>query len=81
MPIPPYTDAQYSRYYHVLETLVTYSYPAISNVGRYPDGRFQTPFSHASKVKESMDQFVRLCSELGSTLVFELSGKWALLPG
>ncbi|HKQ25785.1 MAG TPA: DNA adenine methylase [Burkholderiales bacterium] len=43
---PPYTKDQYSRYYHVLETLLTYDYPKVSGKGRYRDDRFFTPFSH-----------------------------------
>ena len=32
---PPYGKDQYSRYYHVLETLVNYDYPEATGVGRY----------------------------------------------
>jgi adenine-specific DNA-methyltransferase len=39
---PPYSKAQYSRYYHVLETLALYDYPAARSAGRYrPDGTCQ----------------------------------------
>jgi hypothetical protein len=33
----PYTRDEYSRYYHVLETLVTYNYPSVVGRGRAPD--------------------------------------------
>jgi adenine-specific DNA-methyltransferase len=46
---PPYSRAQYSRYYHVLETLVLYDYPESTGKGRYRGDRFETerPTSHA----------------------------------
>jgi hypothetical protein len=34
---PPYRRDEYSRYYHVLETLVTYDYPSSQGTGRTPD--------------------------------------------
>jgi adenine-specific DNA-methyltransferase len=33
----PYKREEYSRYYHVLETVVTYSYPSSIGTGRSPD--------------------------------------------
>jgi adenine-specific DNA-methyltransferase len=39
---PPYTDDQYSRFYHLLETLLLYDYPLVSGAGLYRPGRFQT---------------------------------------
>lgn len=45
---PPYTREEYSRYYHVLETLVRYRYPSAVGPGRVPskggDGRFASEF-------------------------------------
>ncbi len=38
---PPYTDDQYSRYYHILDTLMLYDYPSTSGAGIY---RFRTFF-------------------------------------
>ena len=32
----PYTRDEYSRYYHVLETLVRYDYPSATGIGRVP---------------------------------------------
>lgn len=55
---PPYSRAQYSRHYHVLETLTLYDYPSSTGVGRYRSNRFQTPFSHASSVEEAFDHLV-----------------------
>ena len=52
---PPYTNAHYSRFYHVLETLVVYDYPELEYFGRYRNDRFQSPFcikSEAVTVEE-----------------------------
>ena len=35
----PYTREEYSRYYHVLETIVAYSYPSAVGQGKVPDKR------------------------------------------
>src|SRR5207253_2965645 len=42
---PPYSKDHYSRYYHVLETLVRYDYPSAAGAGRYRPDRYSTPFS------------------------------------
>jgi adenine-specific DNA methylase len=42
----PYTRDEYSRYYHVLETLVTYTYPSCTGIGLTPkpNERFKSEF-------------------------------------
>lgn len=65
---PPYSRAQYSRYYHVLETLVLYDYPACDSKGRYRHSRFQTDFSRKLGVVEAMGAFVKAASETGAPL-------------
>jgi adenine-specific DNA-methyltransferase len=66
---PPYSKAQYSRYYHILETLILYDYPASQGVGRYRDGRFVTPFSLTGRVQSAIDQLIHGCAQLETTLV------------
>lgn len=50
---PPYTDMQYSRYYHLLNTVVQYDYPDLTENARgytkglYLDNRFQSQLSNA----------------------------------
>jgi len=60
---PPYTKDQYSRYYHVYETMYLYDYPASVGVGRYRGDRLSTEFSILSKVT---DAFGRLFSALAA---------------
>jgi adenine-specific DNA-methyltransferase len=66
---PPYSKDQYSRYYHVLETLVLYDYPEIEGRGRYRPGRFQTPFSQRTLVQEAFAELVEDVSRMGACLV------------
>jgi len=53
---PPYTEDQYSRYYHVYETLYLYDYPESTGIGRYRSDRFRTEFSLASSVRAAFEQ-------------------------
>ncbi|HEV7378026.1 MAG TPA: hypothetical protein VGN95_25320 [Pyrinomonadaceae bacterium] len=66
---PPYSEAQYSRYYHVLESLVEYDYPTIKSKGRYREGRFTTPFSLASSVGGAFVRLAERVSKLEADLV------------
>jgi hypothetical protein len=54
----PYKRDEYSRYYHLLETLVQYNYPAVAGKGRLPakgdGGRFSSEF--ASRVHSRVVQ-------------------------
>jgi adenine-specific DNA-methyltransferase len=66
---PPYTDDQYSRYYHLLDTLVLYDFPEVSGAGLYRSGRFSTSFSHKSEAILSFETLVRSCAAIGADLV------------
>jgi adenine-specific DNA-methyltransferase len=66
---PPYTEDQYSRYYHIWETLVKYDYPTASGKGRYRDDRYTTPFSRASNVQWAFSELIRRTKALNSELV------------
>lgn len=51
---PPYSKLQYSRYYHVLNTLVSYNYPTSIGIGRYPplSERFSSRFEYRARAAE-----------------------------
>ncbi len=66
---PPYSRAQYSRYYHVLETLVRYDYPDSNGTGRYRSGRFQTPFSNAGTVLDAFCSLLGHARSVGAAMV------------
>lgn len=50
---PPYSAVHYSRFYHVIETLVRYDHPVIKYKGRYRDDRHQSPFDKKTEVKNA----------------------------
>ena len=66
---PPYTQDQYSRYYHLYETLMKYDYPSSYGSGRYRPDRFTSPYSIKTKVGDAMERLVAGCASLGSTFV------------
>lgn len=66
---PPYTDDQYSRFYHVWETLVLYDYPAVTGQGRYRSGRFTTDFSLRSKVAAAFQSLIDEVASTGADLI------------
>jgi adenine-specific DNA-methyltransferase len=66
---PPYTKDQYSRYYHVYETLYQYDFPASIGAGRYRDDRFVSDFSLKSKVEPAFRELCELTAARGSALI------------
>lgn len=66
---PPYTADQYSRYYHVLESVVLYDYPAVAGVGLYRPDRFVSDFSLASKVESAFERLIAAARMHGSRLI------------
>ena len=60
---PPYTNAHYSRFYHIPETLVLYDYPEIEYSGRYRSDRYQSSFCIKSKAKEEFSCMLKLCKK------------------
>jgi len=63
----PYKREEYGRYYHVLETLVSYAYPSCVGRGKIPDKqkgeRFRSEFFTKSKEKVTA-ALVRVLSEV-----------------
>jgi len=59
---PPYSDVQYSRFYHVLETLVNYDGPKLTHIAKYRTDRVQSKFSKRNSVKEEFEKLFELCS-------------------
>ena len=52
---PPYSEAQYSRYYHLLETVFLNDRPEVSHKGLYRPDRFQSPFCSPKKVAQAFE--------------------------
>ncbi|MCA8959192.1 MAG: DNA adenine methylase [Planctomycetes bacterium] len=84
---PPYTADNYSRFYHVLETIVSYDYPELEEragqitKGRYPvrARRFQSDFCRADRVEGAFREVVSLCAERKIKLLVSYSPDSGLL--
>lgn len=76
---PPYTDMQYSRYYHLLNTVVQYDYPDLTEnngqytKGLYLDNRFQSQLSKKSTCLSSMELLIKYSAEHGITLAISFA--------
>lgn len=66
---PPYTSDHYSRYYHLVETLLLYDYPQVKSKGQYRTDRFFSPFSISTQVLGAFAELIFQASRLGSTFV------------
>lgn len=70
---PPYSSVQYSRFYHVLETVARCEkYVSVSGVGRYPpiDVRPQSKFSNVGQSKFALYELLKGIAQKGSTIIF-----------
>ena len=76
---PPYTKDQYERYYHVLETLYRYNFPASQGRGRTPQYCRTSDFSLASAVEDAFRRLFERCRRLECTLVLSYPTNGLLL--
>jgi adenine-specific DNA-methyltransferase len=68
---PPYSDVQYSRFYHVLETIAKGSCGDVEGRGRYPavQLRPQSKFSRRSESEQAMRDLLGSLSEAGASVI------------
>ena len=66
---PPYTKDQYSRYYHIYDTLVSYVEPGCVGKGRYPTHRLVSNFSLKTKARQELDKLITLAAQNDATLI------------
>lgn len=55
---PPYTDDQYSRFYHLYETAILYDFPTCTGRGLYRGNRATSQFSHSTKIEKAMERLI-----------------------
>lgn len=70
---PPYSAVHYSRFYHVIETLVRYDHPHLEYKGRYRDDRHQSPFDKRKEVANAFQLLFRAVDERKSHLILSYS--------
>ena len=66
---PPYTGDQYSRFYHIFETLIWYDYPSVTAKGRYRRTRLQSLFSMKAKAITAFERMAYNSKMLKADLV------------
>lgn len=68
---PPYSSVHYSRFYHVLETIVLGTYVPVTGIGRYPpsDLRPRSRYSLSSKARLAMYQLLETIAECNSSVI------------
>ena len=76
---PPYSAVHYSRFYHVLETLVRYDNPKVEYKGRYRESRYQSPFDQRTKVKQAFEKLFSRIDQQQCHLLLSYSDN-AILP-
>jgi adenine-specific DNA-methyltransferase len=69
---PPYSDVQYSRFYHVLETVALGECGSVSGAGRYPPPheRPKSKFSRRSESQEALGGLMNNLAKVGATIIF-----------
>ena len=75
----PYTGEQYSRFYHVLETVVKYDNPKLEFKAKYRTDRFMSNFSLRSMVKQEFKEMLTFLSKENKKIVLSYSTK-GLIP-
>lgn len=66
---PPYCFVHYSRFYHILETLVRYDYPELKYKGRYRTDRYQSNYCIKTEVAEAFKKMFHQVKEIKSDLI------------
>ncbi len=69
---PPYSGVQYSRFYHVLETIARGRCGPVSGAGRYPSlsERPQSAFSNASQSLKALEELMLGLAKKETTVIF-----------
>ena len=76
---PPYTDMQYSRYYHLLNVVSRYNYPLPTrNSGKYTKGlytidRYQSKLSNKSTCLETFNNLVSFANNYNKNLAISFA--------
>lgn len=83
---PPYTAQQYSRFYHVLETICTYEYPQLFEngaltTGLYPSTRYKSAFSSKRKAPAAFQTIINAARASGAAVAISYSQSAAASGG
>ena len=75
---PPYTAQQYSRFYHLLETLIDYQVPELLHKGKitsglYPTYRYKSAFSSKTRALPAFNDILRNAQRNGASALISYS--------
>ncbi len=71
----PYTVEQYSRFYHLLETVCKYDYPTLSHKAKYRDDRYKSDFCYKSKISDEFEKIIKAVKSYNSKLIISYSNR------
>ena len=74
----PYSQEQYSRFYHILETVVKYDNPKVDFKAKYRQNRFQSDFCYKGKVRAEFETIISYCANNKKNLVISYSNHGVL---
>lgn len=68
---PPYSSVQYSRFYHVLETIATGKVMPVTGAGRYPDKTLRpvSDFSLKTRATSALDELFTAVASKGASAI------------
>ncbi len=69
---PPYSGVQYSRFYHVLESIATGQCQSVEGAGRYPpiSDRPQSEYCNKTDAQNALEELLESLADVGATLIF-----------
>ena len=76
----PYTSDQYSRFYHVLETVCKYDNPVLEHKAKYRNDRPMSDFCYKNKVLGEFEKIISFGSKNNCPLVISYSNHGVIPP-
>lgn len=72
---PPYTHDQYSRFYHLLETVCKYDNPDLKFKAKYRTDRFMSDFCYSRNVSNAFENIFEVVSSCKKPIVVSYSNR------
>ena len=76
----PYTSDQYSRFYHVLETICKYDNPVLEHKAKYRNDRPMSDFCYKKTVAGEFEKIISFCSLNSCPVVISYSNHGVIPP-
>ena len=77
---PPYTTDQYSRFYHILETVCLYDSPKTSCKAKYRERRKKSNFCYKNLVYKEFEKVISFAHSNKSSLIISYSNHGVAVP-